>query len=52
MVKMERVEILEVASAVREFHYYRATWNPLQDEELVCEREEDNQWKFPIRLHF
>ena len=49
---MARAEILtEVPSAVRGFHYYRATWNPREAEELVCEREEDNPYDvFAIKV--
>ena len=49
---MARAELLtEVPSAVRGFHYYRATWNPREAEELVCEREEDNPYDvFAIKV--
>ena len=39
---MARVKLLEVSSAVRGYHYYRYTWNPLKDEGLLYERVEDN----------
>ena len=48
---MARATILEVPSAVRGFHYYRATWTPSQDEVLICEKEEDNPYDvFAIKV--
>ena len=48
---MARATILEVPSALRGFHYHRATWTPSQDEVLICEKEEDNPYDvFAIKV--